>query len=429
MKLIQTDWGVALVVVVIDAVISTIFAIVMRSAVDTDRNGTISVEEAEAERLESSQRPSAVVAVGTSLYDFGTIPLITVLLNSWAFAAAYGLVAVLTCNALLPSIGSSNVPGFAGWDWIITLYLSFASLLFMCAFCNNGIHMATSHAVHFVYYACGFAPMALYVRLPAGWIVALVVATRLGMFVGIKMFVWPNFPQFYELDPIFKRSSDPDAHLIVFSTPETVRQDPELRKTLDTVSIEVVTTLHIPFPIYEIININIASYFTWGAVLGWAVVLTALRVTQSQTRTVDVGLALGVTAAVTAGVGVLAVFVFPSLPERSKWKTLERYYPRVSALFALFVGAGLVSTHLATKWGGFSASIPVGVFVVTHGLHVVALFLYVFGYAAVVRYFGWGASLRRMFPVKAGNGGVFMRKEVLQETSADLLTSPRYQPV
>ncbi|KAJ3227390.1 hypothetical protein HDU81_006735 [Chytriomyces hyalinus] len=425
---IGTDIGAAVIVIAADAVLSAFFALIMRPIVDKDRNGTITVAEAESERLASSQRPSAVVSVGTSLYDFGVVPLITVLLNSWAFAAAYGLVAVLTCNVLLPSVGMPTAE-FAGWDWIITVYLSFASLLFMCAFCNNGIHMATSHAVHFVYYACGFVPMGLYVRLPAGWIVAVVVVARLALFVGVKMFVWPNFPQFYELDPIFKRSPDPDAHLIVFSTPETVQQNPQLRKTLDTISLELVKTTHIPFPIYEIININVASYFTWGAVLGWAVVFTVLRATQGQNRAGELGLVLGVTAAVTAGVGVLAVFVFPSSTERSKWKTLESYYPRTSALLALFIGAGLVSTHLVTKWGDFNASIPLGVFIVTLGLHVVALFLYVFWYAAVVRYFGFGASLRRMFPVKAGNGGVVMRKVVVDECSTELLTQPEYQAV
>ena len=88
--------------------------------------------------------------------------------------------------------------------WLLVVWVVFLTDLFMCAFSMNGIHICTSHEVHFVYYGCGFIPVALYWRMPPhGWIVPFYIICRLAIHTCFKNYVWPKYPSPFEIVPLY----------------------------------------------------------------------------------------------------------------------------------------------------------------------------------------------------------------------------------
>ncbi|KAI9329602.1 hypothetical protein BDR26DRAFT_922806 [Obelidium mucronatum] len=390
-----------LIAIAADVVFTGLLSVWMRPHIDKNRNGQI--DASEVTRI--SDAPHDVIPVGKSLFDITTVPLITVLLNAWQFAFCYGLMAILTCNLLLPADSPIS--------WIAAVWITFLSLIFMCAFCNNGVHVATAHMAHFVYYLCGFIPMAMFKANPPEsdvWILALVIVARLALFVGMKYYVWPKYPVFYKLNPLFTRDPQ-DGRLIPFSTPEMVEADPELKATLHrTVNFKKaelgnLTSLHVPFPTYEILNMNVSSWFAGGAVVAWIVSCVVTKAAIGGGNVSD-AVVFGSVAAVS--VVVVGVFVWwvPMKPEVSKWITLTHYYPRTTATLCFIAGAVLVSTQLVVARKGDGAAL--GVVIVAHAFHLIGMGLYAFAYAAVVRYFGFAASFKRLFSFVGGHGGVFI---------------------
>ncbi|KAI9329603.1 hypothetical protein BDR26DRAFT_922807 [Obelidium mucronatum] len=390
-----------LIAIAADLVLTGLLSAWMRPHVDKNRNGQI--DASEVTRI--SDAPHDVVPIAKSLFDMTTVPLVTVLLNSWQFAFCYGLMAVLTCNLLLPTDSPLS--------WIAAVWITFLSLIFMCAFCNNGIHVATTHKTHFVYYLCGFIPMAMFKSNPPAsdvWILVVVIIARLLLFVGMKYYVWPKYPIFYRLDPLFKRDLN-NGTLIPFSTPESVEADPELAATLErTMSfkkkeLKNLVDLHIPFPTYEILNINVSSWFTGGAVVAWIVSCVVTKAIGGDGNVSD-AVVFGSVAAVSAVVVGVFVWWVPMKSEVSKWISLTHYYPRTTATLCFIAGAVLVSTQLVVARKGDGAAL--GVVIVAHAFHLIGMGLYAFAYAAVVRYFGFAASFKRLFSFVGGHGGVFI---------------------
>ncbi|KAJ3070964.1 hypothetical protein HDU99_002536 [Rhizoclosmatium hyalinum] len=78
---------------------------------------------------------------------------------------------------------------------------------------------------------------------------------------------------------------------------------------------------------------------------------------------------------------------------------------RVSATIAFFIGAGLVSFSM--RRGESDNDADLGIML---AFHVISLGLYFFGYVAVVRYFGFGKSFKRLFSLIPGHGGVVIEK-------------------
>ncbi|KAJ3026040.1 UNVERIFIED_CONTAM: hypothetical protein HDU68_006312 [Siphonaria sp. JEL0065] len=392
---------IGIIAIASDVVFTTVLSIWMRPHVDKNRDGAIEFDEV----TRISDAPHDVVPVGQSLFDIATVPLITVLLNAWEFAFAYGLMAVLTCNLLLPATSDLS--------WIAAVWITFLSLIFMCAFCNNGIHVATSHMVHFVYYLCGFIPMAIFKANPPKqdiWILVAVIVARLAIFVAMKLYVWPKYPPFYKLDPMFTR--DPkDGSLIPFSTPEMVASDPALAQRFNEISNlkrsrwNDWTDIHIPFPTYEILNMNVSSWFTGGAVVSWIVYGVVVKAIGNVSDVVLFGIVAGV------AIVFVAVFVWwiPRKSEVSKWITLTHYYPRTTATLCFFAGAALLSTQLVVAGEGDGAALVV--VIIAHVFHFIGMGLYAFAYAAVVRYFGFAKSFKRLFSFVGGHGGLIIAKQ------------------
>ncbi|CAE7927467.1 unnamed protein product [Symbiodinium sp. KB8] len=182
-------WVVVAITAGIDVVVCALFAVILRPCVDKDGNNRIGLNE-----LPQWAVSLGPVVDGGGFYNLGTLTLLQTLLEAFAFSATYGLITVLTCNVLFirldETLGS-----------ILTVYTVFQAMQFQCTYSTNGVHVATGHIVHFVYYACGFLPLYFYRRSMATWLVAALVAVRLVAHTALKFYVWPKYPSFSQIYP------------------------------------------------------------------------------------------------------------------------------------------------------------------------------------------------------------------------------------
>ncbi|KAI8892539.1 hypothetical protein BC833DRAFT_611390 [Globomyces pollinis-pini] len=385
-------WQVALIFGVGDIILSIPLAYFTRKMIDKNSNGQVDPNELHRVFGDENTNFQAIdVATGNSIYEIATIPLITVLLNSWSFATAYGFIAVLTCNLLLPDRVSDQ------YGWLITLWVVFYSLVFMCAFANNGIHVATSHAVHFIYYGVGFIPLGLYARNPEFWLVIIMVVWRLTVFMGIKFYAWPKYPDFYRTTPLYTRS---DVGLVLFSIPGQLEQQEDVLQRLKKPTWKDFQNILIPFPVYEILNIHVATMFTIGGLIAWPISKILFNLSTFQDEYI---LLIAVSASLVFG--VVFVYLAPPLYEVHKYKTLTNYYPKIMALLAIFVGSMTISSSILYMR---STSRTVVLIFLTHAFHFISLGMYFFSYFAVGRYFGWIKGLKRF--VQPGHAGLGFRK-------------------
>lgn len=372
------DWHVALIAIGVDFVVTIVSGLLARPHVDKDGDGKITVNELP----KISENLGNVVPKGGSLYDVGVMSPIQVLIESFAFAATYGAITVLACNYVFVD----HIPDRFGW--IITLWLSFLSMAFMCAFSANGIHVCTGHDVHFVYYGCGYLPMSLYLRLPDRWVVAVVILARLILHTGFKHIVWPKYPMFYDIVPLYSNES---GEVKPFCTPEDrTTKITSLGQTLSN-------TFLIPFPMYEILHVHVGSALCFGGIIG--VICVAIFGDNNSSNTVMFALIIS----------LVVSFLYIAIPGGyfpQKWDVIQRYYPRPLAVLSFVAGAGCVAANSGQNKAVWrhSGKMQVLVGVVGHGSHFFGALLFLMSYIAAAKHFGWLRVCQRC--MMAGDAGL-----------------------
>ena len=347
-----------------DVVITVGCAWLSRRAVDRDGDGKISHNE--LPEL-SSFLPESIVTRNARLYEFTLLTVPQVLTEAFLFSFGYGVITVLACNWLLVGRVDDRV------GWLIATWLVFVACVFMCAFSTNGVHVATGHIVHFVYYACGFAALALYWRPPPdfAWLMPLYILLRLGLHTVVKYVVWPGYPQVHAIFPLYAQQAGETTWAVV-SRPED--KPAEAPKAL--------FSLAIPFPTFEILNVNVTSSLAIGAIVGCCVVAGA--------GSSPVAL---LAAASGSAVLVPALYSLPFAWMPLKRSSLSRFWPRLSGAAFAAAGAAMVVVNstedttrsFPTEWGGAG----VAALVVGHVSHVAGAGLFAFSYVAGSKHFGW----------------------------------------
>ncbi|CAE7339280.1 unnamed protein product [Symbiodinium sp. CCMP2456] len=353
-------WVIVAITAGIDVVVCALFSVIFRPCVDKDGNNRIGLNE-----LPQWAVSLGPVVDGGGFYNLGTLTLLQTLLEAFAFSATYGLITVLTCNVLFirldKTLGS-----------ILTVYTVFQAMQFQCTYSTNGVHVATSHIIHFVYYACGFLPLYFYRRSMAAWLVTALVAVRLIAHTALKFYVWPKYPSFHQIFPLFERVN---GELKQWCTVETY---PEKSKSLPLMQL---LSLCIPFPVYEMLNMHITSCMCFGGIIS-LLCMVALPEGSDTSRSL----------AITVGASSLAALLYMFLPcgwVPGKLATLSRFFPRTLAVLGFAAGAGLVTLNLTPEFRATTDNMAAVIIVTGHSLHAFGLFLFLWSWFAARRHLSY----------------------------------------
>lgn len=387
------------IVIAVDIVITCFIAFFGRRLVDKDGDGRIGLNE-----LPKLSQNDAIPVSSSRLYEFSVQFMGDVLYVAFLFSFAYGGIAVLLCNWALVNVD----PRFA---WIITVWVIFMCDVFMCAFSTNSVHIITSHAVHFVYYGCGFISMAYAWNLPPSdtWVVPVYIVIRLGLHTVLKYAVWPGYPAGQLITRIYARA---DNTWVLKSTPD------------GTIPYEAPATFvgllneGAAFPCFEVLNAHITSCMAMGIIIG-AIVCGVIPLGLLQ-----LGVALGVSATVSC---VLFVF-YPPLWFKCRNETLALFYPRTLAVISTIVGTGMILSNITPAASAFyntPAFLLVGL--IGHAAHILGMCLFLLSYAAAGKHFGFLRSCIRC--CKMGDAGLhFLGDDYSgQAVDQELITVPQQE--
>lgn len=123
------------------------------SITDQNNDGKITVDE--LPMIEQFSAAGQTVRDGGGFDEFGISSCSQTLFDSFSAAAGWGGMVVVTNNCLIAPHASVE------WGWIWNILAVYLIVNFMCVFASYGIHLCTSHPVHFVYYGCAFAMCAI----------------------------------------------------------------------------------------------------------------------------------------------------------------------------------------------------------------------------------------------------------------------------
>jgi hypothetical protein len=375
------DWQAALIYLAIEVGINTVFAVIARPKNNVKGpDGEMHVKFLPRFVDNSHNRPKDFAG----LFDMGLVPVPLVLIESFLYATCYGAITVVSCNwAFSQSVNHS-------YGWLITSFLCMCSLIFMCAFSENCIHVYTSHLVHFIYYGFGFIALALYWELPAAWIVVLVVIGRLAIHTAVKYYVWPNYPDFFTIVPLYKR--DENLNIIQFSTPS-----PDLKK------VEGMIFSCVPITVYEILHGSFASYMTYGGFI--AVICEGI----CSSINAAYGTSLWASIITSFIFGILYLFaleyIFPGYARACRGGIFYYFfYP--GCVVSVITGSIFVLSNLLKYKKTFhnSGEIETVFLVLSHLSHVVVGCTFLWSYIAAGYFFGFIKIFQRCF--SPGNGGL-----------------------
>ena len=123
-----------------------------------------------------------VVLDRPQLYDISVMTYARTVCEAMLHSFAYGSMIVFSSNWALADVDRSVA-------YIVTGMAVFMACMWMCHVSTNGIHVVTSHPVHFAYYSFAFASFALFQRPPGrGWLVVLYSAWLIGSFTFYRFY-------------------------------------------------------------------------------------------------------------------------------------------------------------------------------------------------------------------------------------------------
>jgi hypothetical protein len=165
--------------------------------------------------------------------------------------------------------------------------------MFMCKVSTNGIHVSTSHTIHFFYYGFGFVPLVFFWHTPEHeFLIAIAALLTLVIYSVSRRISLPNYPMPWQVTRLYKLN-DVTGEWELSSVPKTrfglllsSQQEPQQHQSLELPSMANAiaavgeidgneTSIHpfkwaLAFPTYEILNAHISSSFTIGILSGLA---------------------------------------------------------------------------------------------------------------------------------------------------------------
>ena len=374
-----TNWDVMGIFVGCDFVLSLVLSIFLRRRLDIKtKDGKYHAKNLPKVSLENDKTLNPVLHGG--LFDFGIVGNGFTVLISFLYAMTFSGTVVVGCNWALVGRVDDRV------GWLITLYLIYFSLCFMCAFSMNGIHILTSHPIHLVYYGCGYIPLAMYWSLPSGIdqiMVVIAVLCRLILNTAMKYYVWPNYPSPRHIVPQYTYDSNLQKIELYSRPSDTIEKKCSWKFKI--------FSIHIPLPNYELLGGLTTGPMAIGGIIG--------AITAAICSAINASFGVAVWASIVASFLGSLLFVVLS------WNTpvfpsVSQFYPQFLVVLSFIVGAIFVVSNLkqySSESSSYQGDLYIVIAVLAHLSHILVGSTYIFSLLAVVRHTGTDGLLDRLF--------------------------------
>jgi len=397
-------WAFCLFVVV-DVLSSLSFASAMK------RDPEESNEGGELPSFSMSYK-NAVARHNGNLYDFCILPLGHVLLESFSFSFTYGAIATLGVSFLFSQYFS------AAYGWIFVINISFFVLCFQCAFATNGVHVMTSHEVHVIYYFSGLLSVFLYDDLPAFYLVLSAIVVKLTTWYKLKQHVWPNYPFFPKVAPMFQKTDEPQENDIpwkLWMTPCIHNKFTEDEINLFNNKVLLgkgywyaLTRLGVPIINYEAMNMMITSVCFFGGWVGF-IVRTVYEPHRYDSTDDFTAIYIAVASSFTISLIFVLLNSYHHLLD-SRMFFYPKFYPRTSVVLSFTLGSLFIAANdekmlEAEKWA-------TELVIIAHAAHICITLLMGLTCLASCNHVGCWAAWARNLPGVVYLNGRF--KDALQ---------------
>ena len=326
--------------------------------IDKNRDGKISSDEV---TFLNKIVGKPVECICPSLHDVSIMSLARILVEAMAHAFCYGSLVVFSMNFLMSNMNRR-------YAYLVTIYMVTAKCVIMCKLSTNGIHICTSHDIHFFYYGFGFIPLAFFWWPPEkGYLIAITaIWTLLCLRLGKHIYL-PDYPNYDELCDMYALDEDTEEWKLYSRAHEPVEL---VDQSLDAIE-PAFNKQAITFPTYEILNTHISSSVTVGILTG--LVTSNIVGAFANTKVVsDKSLAISVLVAIVV-INLIQIFgLYGRAEKKMHSDVLARFYPKtIAVVFAVFGAASIViqldpradipsddnGTPIVTYWVGVTALI------------------------------------------------------------------------
>lgn len=337
-----SDWEILVVALALVGSLGAFVAIRTRPRIDVNRDGTVNPSEVPI-RVQNNFK--AVVLDRPTLYDLAIGGnFYRTALESFLHAFCYGCQVVFLCNGTMVHMDRR-------YSYILTATMVFKACMFMCMYSNNGAHIVTAHVIHFVYYGCAFLSLFFYWWTPeldsGGWLVGIYALAILLTYTAGRYYGLPNYPSSEQIIRLYKLDVTTGEWKLA-STPQLLSGDceTEVRPPRSEYSIWSLT-----LPAFEIFNAHASSSFAWGVLSAVLVNATIVHLMNgmlpdmvSQDTTI---LYISIAVAVVVAFLNQSVGLYGSAENKLHLRTLARFWPRTTSVFAAALGAAATVVHLA----------------------------------------------------------------------------------
>ena len=345
--------------------ISTLYIVVsnlLRRKYDTNTNGKIDADEVP---FRKRTRHMEVKMEEPFYDDLSIMSFIRVGIEAMLHSFCYGCLIVFSMNLIMSNMGNPR------YLYLLTCVMIHMACMFMCMVATNGIHVITSHTIHFLYYGFSNIPLVFLWRIPdREYLVAVAPILYLIIYSISRQVALPGYPNLFEVGRMYKLD-DTSGLWVPKSGPSS-----EYGETgsiwyyfFPGPALKEYAKWAVAFPVYEIVNVHISSSFTIGVLCG---VATSMLVGHSDFLNAGVvsneSLIMSV---LVAGVVVQAIklFVYGRAENKMHSLTLYRYHPKIVATLSAMLGAAAAVIQLEHFSNGDGATdivywVGVGAFII-----------------------------------------------------------------
>jgi hypothetical protein len=230
---------------------------------------------------------------------------------------------------------------------------------------TNGIHVSTTHTIHFFYYGFGFVPLVFFWHKPEQeFLIAIAALLTLAVYRVSRSISLPNYPTPWQITRLYKLndvtgewelSSVPKTR---FGLPISSQQEPQQYQNLAAImananaavgEISGTESMHpfkwaLAFPTYEILNTHISSSFTIGILSGLA---TSNIVGASGGKIVsNESLAISVSVAAVVILAREWFGLYGAVENKMHKMVLANFWPKSVAVVLAILGAAAIVIQL-----------------------------------------------------------------------------------
>jgi len=320
--------------------------------------------------------------------DLSILSLIRTFVEAMLHSFCYGCLTVFSMNFMMSSVDRR-------YAYLVTCLMINMMCMFMCKYATNGIHVATSHEVHFLYYGFGYIALVFFWRKPEReYLIAVAVLFLHTIYIVGRCYSLPRYPSFYKIFRLYNLCES-EWKLVPIARLGGTENDNEEMNNFEDERVDPAVTARpnpreyskwalvfpayeimdprdynkwaVVFPVYEIMNTHISSSVSIGILSGWATSMIVQRTGIFNVLEVS-NVSLGISVAIAALVvlTVQSIGLYGPVENKMHSKVLANFRPKTVATLVAMLGATTVVIQLEripddevatgiTYWAGVGA--------------------------------------------------------------------------